>query len=136
MSANTDNVHPYLGFGLGLRVDHYETILNSEPAVDWFEILSENYLVPGGKPLRYLDRIRERFPLVMHGSSSVPKEWVDRINAAGGAMKNTSGVTLEIAGSIMLTMRPVGAEGTLLVGSVIQGEQGNPGQTGPPGPPA
>jgi uncharacterized protein (UPF0276 family) len=67
MSASTDP--SYLGFGLGLRVDHYETILNSEPAVDWFEILSENYLVPGGKPLHYLDRIRERFPLVMHGVS-------------------------------------------------------------------
>ena len=58
-----------LGFGLGLRVDHYETVLNSEPAVDWFEIISENYLVPGGKPLHYLDRIRERYPLVMHGVS-------------------------------------------------------------------
>jgi len=69
MPASTDNTRPYLGFGLGLRVDHYETILNSEPAVDWFEILSENYLVPGGKPLHYLDRIRERFPLVMHGVS-------------------------------------------------------------------
>jgi hypothetical protein len=60
---------PFLGFGLGLRVDHYETILNSEPAVDWFEIISENYLVPGGKPLHYLDRIRARWPLVMHGVS-------------------------------------------------------------------
>jgi uncharacterized protein (UPF0276 family) len=60
---------PYLGFGLGLRVDHYETILNSEPPVDWFEIISENYMVPGGKPLHYLDRIRARFPLVMHGVS-------------------------------------------------------------------
>jgi uncharacterized protein len=58
-----------LGFGLGLRVDHYETILNSEPPVDWFEVISENYLVPGGKPLHYLDRIRERYPLVMHGVS-------------------------------------------------------------------
>jgi uncharacterized protein len=58
-----------LGFGLGLRVDHYETILNSQPAIDWFEIISENYLVPGGKPLHYLDRIRERYPLVMHGVS-------------------------------------------------------------------
>jgi uncharacterized protein (UPF0276 family) len=67
MSATSPR--PYLGFGLGLRVDHYEAILNSDPAVDWFEILSENYLVPGGKPLHYLDRIRERFPLVMHGVS-------------------------------------------------------------------
>ena len=65
-SAST---RPFLGFGLGLRVDHYETILNSEPAIDWFEIISENYLVPGGKPLHYLDRIRARYPLVMHGVS-------------------------------------------------------------------
>jgi len=63
------STRPNLGFGLGLRVDHYETILNSAPAVDWFEIISENYLVPGGKPLHYLDRIRERYPLVMHGVS-------------------------------------------------------------------
>jgi uncharacterized protein len=58
-----------LGFGLGLRVDHYESILNSQPDVDWFEIISENYMVPGGKPLHYLDRIRERYPIVMHGVS-------------------------------------------------------------------
>ena len=60
---------PYLGFGLGLRPAHYETILNESPAVDWFEIISENYLVPGGRPLHYLDRIRERYPMVMHGVS-------------------------------------------------------------------
>ena len=44
---------PALGFGLGLRADHYESILASSPSVDWFEILSENYLVPGGKPLHF-----------------------------------------------------------------------------------
>ncbi len=60
---------PYLGFGLGLRPDHYEAILAGEPHVDWFEVLTENYLVPGGKPLHYLTRIRERYPLVMHGVS-------------------------------------------------------------------
>jgi hypothetical protein len=60
---------PWLGFGLGLRPTHYETILNDQPAVDWFEIISENYLVPGGRPLHYLDRIRERYPMVMHGVS-------------------------------------------------------------------
>src|SRR6202161_1170225 len=58
-----------LGFGLGLRVEHYETILEERPAVDWFEVLSENYLVPGGKPLHYLTRLRERYPMVMHGVS-------------------------------------------------------------------
>src|SRR3989338_9598072 len=60
---------PNLGFGLGLRVDHYETILKEKPPVDWFEIITENYLVPGGKPLYYLDKIRESYPMVMHGVS-------------------------------------------------------------------
>lgn len=60
---------PYLGFGLGLRPDHYEAILATDPPVDWFEILSENYMVGGGKPLHYLDRIRENYPVVMHGVS-------------------------------------------------------------------
>jgi uncharacterized protein (UPF0276 family) len=60
---------PSLGFGLGLRVDHYEAILSERPRVDWLEVLTENYLVPGGKPLDYLMRFRERYPLVMHGVS-------------------------------------------------------------------
>jgi hypothetical protein len=63
------SLHPPLGFGLGLRVDHYEAILADHPEVDWFEALTENYLVPGGKPLDYLTRIRERFPVVLHGVS-------------------------------------------------------------------
>ena len=60
---------PYLGYGLGLRKDHYLTILEEKPPVDWFEILTENYLVDGGKPLYFLDQIRERYPMVMHGVS-------------------------------------------------------------------
>jgi uncharacterized protein len=63
------SLRPPLGFGLGLRVDHYEAILADRPEVDWFEALTENYLVPGGKPLDYLMRIRERYPLVLHGVS-------------------------------------------------------------------
>lgn len=58
-----------LGFGLGLRPEHYEEALADRPHVDWFEIISENYLVPGGRPLHYLDRFAERYPLVMHGVS-------------------------------------------------------------------
>lgn len=65
----TSPLSPALGFGLGLRTDHYESILASSPPVDWFEIISENYMVPGGKPLHFLDRIRERYPIVMHGVS-------------------------------------------------------------------
>jgi len=57
------------GFGLGLRPQHYEAILGDSHAIDWLEIITENYLVPGGKPLHYLERIRSRFPLVMHGVS-------------------------------------------------------------------
>lgn len=68
-TIRTKTERPYLGFGLGLRPTHYETILNESPVIDWFEILSENYLIPGGKPLHYLDRIRARYPLVMHGVS-------------------------------------------------------------------
>ncbi len=60
---------PYLGYGLGLRTDHYEEVLNERPNVDWFEIISENYMVDGGKPLDYLTRIREHYPMVMHGVS-------------------------------------------------------------------
>lgn len=58
-----------LGFGLGLRPRHYEAILKSKPRVDWFEALSENYMIPGGRPLSYLMRIRERYPVVLHGVS-------------------------------------------------------------------
>ncbi|CAM4509233.1 MAG: hypothetical protein LEGION0403_FIIPPAGN_00642 [Legionella sp.] len=60
---------PYLGFGLGLRPDYYEEILLQKPKVDWFELITENYLIPGGKPLYYLDKIREHYPVVMHGVS-------------------------------------------------------------------
>jgi uncharacterized protein (UPF0276 family) len=58
-----------IGFGLGLRTVHYEDILATRPHVDWFEALSENYMVPGGKPLYYLDRIRADYPIVLHGVS-------------------------------------------------------------------
>lgn len=57
------------GFGLGLRPEHYEDVIDAAVPVDFFEIITENYLVSGGKPLYYLDRIRERYPLVMHGVS-------------------------------------------------------------------
>ncbi|MBV8341361.1 MAG: DUF692 domain-containing protein [Gammaproteobacteria bacterium] len=60
---------PALGFGLGLRVDHYEAILAGCEGLDWLEALTENYLVPGGRPLHYLMRIRERYPLALHGVS-------------------------------------------------------------------
>lgn len=60
---------PYLGFGLGLRSQHYQYILEHQPAIDWFEVLTEDYLIPGGRPLYYLDQIRQHYPMVMHGVS-------------------------------------------------------------------
>ncbi|KTD18326.1 MNIO family bufferin maturase [Legionella jordanis] len=71
---------PFLGFGLGLRPEHYEEIVQQNPAVEWFEIITENYLIPGGKPLYYLDKIRQDYPLVMHGvslsiASKDPLDW-------------------------------------------------------------
>ena len=59
----------FLGFGLGLRSPHFEQIIAEKPAVDWFEIISENYFVAGGKPWHYLNKIRADYPIVMHGVS-------------------------------------------------------------------
>jgi len=56
-------------FGLGLRTQHYHDFLNTQQPVDWLEILSDNYMVDGGKPLMMLDKIRELYPMVMHGVS-------------------------------------------------------------------
>ena len=60
---------PYIGCGLGLRPTYYSDILNNSVDVDWFEIISENYMIPGGNPLAMLERVREKYPLVMHGVS-------------------------------------------------------------------
>lgn len=60
---------PSPGFGLGLRTAHYGAFLAEPQRVDWLEIISENYMVPGGKPLRMLDEIRARYPMAMHGVS-------------------------------------------------------------------
>jgi len=58
-----------LGFGLGLRPPHYTQIVETRPEVGWFEITSENFMVPGGRPLHWLDRIRSDYPIAMHGVS-------------------------------------------------------------------
>jgi uncharacterized protein len=72
--AFAPGIRPWLGFGLGLRTEHFDEVLardaaGDRPAVDWFEVTSENFMVAGGKPRRYLDRIRARYPIVMHGVS-------------------------------------------------------------------
>ncbi|WP_433588946.1 MNIO family bufferin maturase [Pseudomonas koreensis] len=60
---------PFLGYGLGLRSVYYQQILEQLPDVDWFEVVSENFMVQGGKALYFLDAIAERYPVVMHGVS-------------------------------------------------------------------
>lgn len=63
-------VSPPLGYGLGVRPQHYDDLLGEfAGSVSWLEALTENYLVPGGKPLHYLARLRERYPIAFHGVS-------------------------------------------------------------------
>jgi len=58
-----------IGFGLGLRPEHYTEIRDNPGKVAWFEALSENYMVPGGMPLQWLDRFRRDYPMALHGVS-------------------------------------------------------------------
>lgn len=60
---------PAPGFGLGLRTAHYHDFLGAPQPVDWLEVISDNYMVPGGRPLATLDAVRERYPVAMHGVS-------------------------------------------------------------------
>jgi uncharacterized protein len=71
---------PHLGVGLGLRTQHYPKILSEHPPVDWFEIISENYMHTAGRPVHILDQIAEHYPIVMHGvsmsiGSTDPLDW-------------------------------------------------------------
>jgi uncharacterized protein len=71
---------PDLGIGVGLRVPHYEHIFEKQPRVDWFEIISENFMVPGGRPIANLERALGDYRLVQHGvsmslGSASPLDW-------------------------------------------------------------
>lgn len=67
MPSNRFNGFTDLGIGIGLRVPHYRHILAEKPTVDWFEIISENFMVDGGRPLEVLDQILEQYQVVQHG---------------------------------------------------------------------
>lgn len=58
-----------LGIGIGLRTAHYAHILSTWPKIDWFEVLSENYMDTGGRPMFVLDQVAERYPVALHGVS-------------------------------------------------------------------
>jgi len=60
---------PYIGHGVGLRPPHYARILEGSARADWFEVISENFMIPGGRPLLVLERARAQAPVVLHGVS-------------------------------------------------------------------
>ena len=69
MAGNRFNAFSNHGVGIGLRIPHYQHIFSRKPAVDWFEIISENFMIDGGRPLAMLDQILERYRVVQHGVS-------------------------------------------------------------------
>ena len=62
-------IDPFGGFGLGLRRTHYADFLDNDVPVDFVEVISENYMVDGGRPLRILEQIRAKHPVIIHGVS-------------------------------------------------------------------
>ena len=69
MPANRFNAFTDYGVGIGLRIPHYQHILTKKPVVDWFEIISENFMVDAGRPLEILDQILAQYRVVQHGVS-------------------------------------------------------------------
>ena len=82
---------PDLGIGVGLRTVHFGHILSRRPAVDWFEVLSENFMDTGGHPLWVLDQVAERYPIALHGVSMsiggtdpLDREYLRKLKALAG----------------------------------------------------
>lgn len=74
-ATNLEKIHcmstiePFGGFGLGMRRQHYTDFLTGSVAVDFVEVISENFMVDGGRPLRILRGVRENYPVALHGVS-------------------------------------------------------------------
>ena len=93
MPANPFNAYTDYGIGIGLRVPHYRHILEKKPVVDWFEIISENFMVDGGRPLEVLDSILEQYRVVQHGvaiyfgsADKLNREHLESSNASSNAL--------------------------------------------------
>lgn len=69
MSSHLHPIEPFSGFGLGLRRTHYEDFLETDVPVDFVEVISENYMIEGGRQMRILEQVRERLPVIIHGVS-------------------------------------------------------------------
>lgn len=82
------SINPFAGFGLGLRRTHYADFVSGVVPVDFVEIISENYMVDGGNPLRVLDQVRAKLPVIMHGVSmsigsahGLDRDYLERLRA-------------------------------------------------------
>ena len=85
---------PDLGVGVGLRTVHFPYILGERPRVDWFEVLSENFMETGGRPAWVLDQVAERYPVVLHGVSlsigstdPLDRDYLRKLKALAGRTK-------------------------------------------------
>lgn len=77
MQATHEPIPPFGGFGLGLRRAHYDDFLSADVPVDFVEVISENYMIEGGRQLRVLEEVRKNLPVILHGVSM-------SIGSAGG----------------------------------------------------
>jgi uncharacterized protein (UPF0276 family) len=85
---------PDLGQGLGLRREHYQHVVSQRPRVGWFEVISENFMVPGGNPRRVLEAVRRDYPVVLHGVSlsigsvdPLDHDYLDQLDALARAVE-------------------------------------------------
>lgn len=85
---------PNVGRGLGLRREHYRHVLSEHPSVGWFEVISENFMVPGGNPRRVLEAVRRDYPVVLHGVSlsigsidPLNRRYLDELDALARAVE-------------------------------------------------
>jgi uncharacterized protein (UPF0276 family) len=85
---------PHLGRGLGLRREHYRHVVEYRPRVDWFEVISENFMVAGGNPRRVLESVRRDYPVVLHGVSlsigatdPLDERYLDELDALARAVE-------------------------------------------------
>jgi uncharacterized protein (UPF0276 family) len=85
---------PHLGHGIGLRPPHYAAVIEQLPPVDWFEVISENFMVEGGNPRRVLRQVREHYPVVLHGVSlslgsvdPLDESYLDRLAKLAGEIE-------------------------------------------------
>src|SRR5579875_2336091 len=131
MPANRFNGFTDYGVGIGLRVPHYRHILEKKPVVDWFEIISENYMVDAGRPLTVLDSILEQYRVVQHGVSMYFGS-TDPLNR--GHLKRLKALALRpsLLGLGRRPLRPRSASRALPLGGRAQRRRTHPPGTGLP----